>query len=76
MRTNKKEDLEWIEYLNSFSDVYDERVYESSTGFVMKAGHAACESVFDNTVHFNKVLEVGSGPGEHFFQLNTLLMST
>lgn len=66
MRTNKDEDKEWLEYLSRFSDEYDERVYESSTtGYVMRAGHIACEKPFSNKEHFSKVLEVGSGTGEH-----------
>jgi phosphatidylethanolamine/phosphatidyl-N-methylethanolamine N-methyltransferase len=67
MRTNRQDDSEWLKYLASFSDEYDDRLYKNeSTGFVMKAGHIACESAFDCTVHFDKVLEVGSGTGEHF----------
>ncbi len=66
MRTNKHEDTDWLEYLDSFSNTYNERVYNNSTGRLMKAGHTACESVFDNTNHFDRVLEVGSGTGEHF----------
>ncbi|MCX2756968.1 class I SAM-dependent methyltransferase [Photobacterium sp. ZSDE20] len=66
MRINKDEDKEWLDYLSRFSDEYDERVYESSTtGYVMRAGHIACEKPFSNREHFSKVLEVGSGTGEH-----------
>ena len=67
MRRNFQEDTEWLEYLDSFSNEYDDRVYDNaSTGRIMKAGHIACESTFGTNVHFDSVLEIGAGTGEHF----------
>lgn len=66
MRVERNEDKEWIEYINSFSDNYNERVYSSSTGIVMNKGHQSCEKKFSPSDHFEHVLEIGSGTGEHF----------
>lgn len=67
MRANRQEDTEWLQYLKSFSNEYDSRLYQNeSTGRVMKAGHVACESAFKNSMHFDSVLEIGAGTGEHF----------
>ncbi|OBS96396.1 SAM-dependent methyltransferase [Vibrio cyclitrophicus] len=70
MRISKDEDNDWLDYLSRFSDEYDERVYErNTTGYVMRAGHIACERPFGEDKHFPKVLEVGSGTGEHLLHV-------
>lgn len=70
MRKNNNDDIDWINYLNSFSDEYDERVYNNKTGHIMNLGHKSCESIFSSSEHFDRVLEVGSGLGEHFKSIN------
>ncbi|MDK9762312.1 methyltransferase domain-containing protein [Vibrio sp. D420a] len=65
MRASKNEDVEWLNYLNRFSNEYDHRVYnDNSTGGVMRAGHIALERPLKKE-HFSRVLEVGCGTGEH-----------
>ncbi|QXO16844.1 MULTISPECIES: class I SAM-dependent methyltransferase [Vibrio] len=66
MRIENNEDKDWIEYINGFSDNYNDRVYSNSTGLVMNKGHQSCEEKFAPSDHFDNVLEIGSGTGEHF----------
>lgn len=67
MRASKDEDTEWLRYLESFGDEYDDRVYSNrSTGFVMRSAHKVCESYFHEDDYFSNVLEIGAGTGEHF----------
>ncbi|HDU8576637.1 class I SAM-dependent methyltransferase [Vibrio diabolicus] len=70
MRKNKDDDIDWINYLNSFSETYEERVYKNLTGKIMNLGHCSCESKFSKSEHFEKVLEVGAGLGEHVKSVN------
>lgn len=58
------EDKAWIEYLEKFSEVYDESNYSSSLqSLVMRSSHKLVEKVFDDKAHFSGVLEVGAGTG-------------
>lgn len=70
MRKNKDDDIDWLHYLESFSDTYEERVYNNSTGKVLNLGHKSCENKFKTNEHFSRVLEVGAGLGEHFKYVN------
>ncbi|WP_417507947.1 class I SAM-dependent methyltransferase [Marinomonas gallaica] len=70
MRVSKEDDIDWIDYLDSFSDTYEERVYNKSTGKIMNCGHNSCENMFSANQHFERVLEVGAGLGEHFKSIN------
>jgi len=56
----------WTNYKNMFSDVYDESNYQSPLqAFVMRKSHKLSEKIFDHSVHFERVLEIGAGTGEH-----------
>lgn len=60
------EDKAWIEYLEKFSEVYDESSYSSSLqSSVMRSIHKLVEKAFDDQAHFSGVLEVGAGTGEY-----------
>jgi phosphatidylethanolamine/phosphatidyl-N-methylethanolamine N-methyltransferase len=60
------EDKAWIEYREKFADVYDDSNYSSPLqSLVMRASHKLTEKAFDDQVHFNRVLEIGAGTGEH-----------
>ena len=60
------EDKAWIEYRDKFSEVYDESNYSSPLqSTVMRSSHKLLEKAYDDQTHFCRVLEVGSGTGEH-----------
>lgn len=60
------EDKAWIEYRNKFSEVYDASNYSSLLqSSVMRSSHKILEKAFDDKTHFDRVLEVGAGTGEH-----------
>lgn len=61
------EDKAWIKQRENFSEVYDESNYSSPLqSFVMRASHKLAEKAFDENVHFDRVLEIGAGTGEHY----------
>lgn len=61
-----EEDKAWIEYRDKFSEVYDSSNYSSPLqSFVMRASHRLAEKAFSPQRHFERVLEVGAGTGEH-----------
>ncbi|WP_243363469.1 class I SAM-dependent methyltransferase [Fundidesulfovibrio terrae] len=60
-------DTEWNNYRERFSKVYDNSNYSGGIqSLVMRESHKLSEKAFSPRVHFEKVLEVGSGTGEHF----------
>lgn len=60
------EDKAWIEYRERFAQVYDESNYGSPLqSYVMRASHKLVEKQFDDKAHFDRVLEIGAGTGEH-----------
>ena len=60
------EDQAWLDYRDRFTDVYDELNYSSPLQrAVMRASHRLVERHFQERDHFAKVLEIGSGTGEH-----------
>lgn len=60
------EDKAWIEYRSKFSAMYDDSNYSSPLqSFVMRASHKLTEKVFGEEAHFDRVLEIGAGTGEH-----------
>ena len=60
------EDQAWIDYRNSFSDVYDDSNYASPIqATVMRASHRLVERRLPETATYSKVLEIGAGTGEH-----------
>jgi len=62
----QNEDKAWIEYREKFSDLYDESNYSSPLqSLVMRASHRLVEKAYANDSHFERVLEVGAGTGEH-----------
>jgi ubiquinone/menaquinone biosynthesis C-methylase UbiE len=67
---NKKnplaEDLAWLDYQEKFSDKYDALNYSKSVqALAMRASHKLLEKEYGKNVHFDKVLEIGGGTGEH-----------
>lgn len=62
----ENEDKAWIDYRERFSEVYDESNYSSPLqAKVMRASHRLVEKAFSENAHFNRVLEIGAGTGEH-----------
>tara|TARA_R110001599_G_scaffold9518_4_gene47185 strand:- start:3079 stop:3777 length:699 start_codon:yes stop_codon:yes gene_type:complete len=60
------EDKAWVDYKERFSDIYDDLNYSSGLqGFVMRSGHFSSEKKWSSSDRFNRVLEIGSGTGEH-----------
>ncbi|WP_236213573.1 class I SAM-dependent methyltransferase [Metapseudomonas otitidis] len=60
------EDKAWIEWREKFSELYDVSNYSSSLqSSVMRASHKLVEKPFYDRDHFDRVLEVGAGTGEH-----------
>ena len=60
------EDRAWIEYRGRFSEVYDHSNYTSPLqSLVMRASHKLAEKAYGDQVHFDRVLEIGAGTGEH-----------
>lgn len=60
------EDRAWIEYRQQFSEVYDDSNYSSPLqSLVMRASHKLAEKAFNDQMHFDRVLEIGAGTGEH-----------
>jgi phosphatidylethanolamine/phosphatidyl-N-methylethanolamine N-methyltransferase len=60
------EDDAWLDYRARFADVYDESNYSSPLqSFVMHASHKLLEKKFNGQDSFDKVIEIGSGTGEH-----------
>lgn len=60
------EDKAWIAYREKFSQVYDNCNYSSPLqSLLMRTSHRLAEKAFSDQVHFDRVLEVGAGTGEH-----------
>lgn len=60
------EDSAWIDWRERFAAVYDQANYASPLqSFVMRASHQLVERPYGQTNHFDRVLEVGAGTGEH-----------
>ncbi len=60
------EDKAWLDYRERFSDVYDDSNYSSPLqSFVMRASHKLVEKEYGKQAHFDRVLEIGAGTGEH-----------
>ena len=59
-------DKAWSDYREKFSEIYDGSNYSSRLqAYVMQASHRLVEKAFTNKLHFDRVLEVGAGTGEH-----------
>lgn len=62
----ENEDEAWLDYRARFADVYDESNYVSPLqSAVMRASHDLAERRFQKHDHFERVLEIGAGTGEH-----------
>lgn len=62
----QNEDKEWLDYRARFAEVYDEANYSNGLqSWVMHAGHQHAERQFRSSDHFERVLEIGAGTGEH-----------
>jgi phosphatidylethanolamine/phosphatidyl-N-methylethanolamine N-methyltransferase len=60
------EDRTWIEHREMISKSYDELNYSSPLqSLVMRASHRLAEKAFGDQAHFDRVLEIGAGTGEH-----------
>lgn len=60
------EDTAWTEYLERSHTLYDEANYSSPVQRrVMHASHKLLEKAYDGSRHFERVLELGAGSGEH-----------
>lgn len=65
--TQPAEDPAWLDYRRRFAEVYDDLNYDdrSLQGWAMRASHRLAERGLDAGQRYARVLEVGSGPGEH-----------
>ena len=62
----QEEDQAWLKYREKFSGIYDQSNYSSPLqSFVMHASHKLVERPFEPSCHFDRVLEIGAGTGEH-----------
>ncbi len=62
----KTEDQAWIEHRARFAEIYDDSNYSSPLqSKVMRSSHRLAEKKFSKNLHFSKILEIGSGTGEH-----------
>jgi phosphatidylethanolamine/phosphatidyl-N-methylethanolamine N-methyltransferase len=60
------EDQAWLDYRTRFADLYDKSNYGNLLqSTVMRASHRLTEKRFNKIDHFNNVLEIGAGTGEH-----------
>ena len=60
------EDKAWVDYQKRFADVYDASAYAGTLqSWVMRESHKLAEKPYDSRVHFDRVLEIGAGTGEH-----------
>lgn len=60
------EDKAWLEYRANFAKIYDGSNYTSPLqSYVMRASHRLAEAAFDEGSHFDRVLEIGAGTGQH-----------
>lgn len=60
------EDREWLEWQTQMTSCYDSLNYEDNiSGFFLRKSHMLAEFEFNNMSHFSKVLEVGTGTGQH-----------
>lgn len=61
------EDKDWLDYKKKFAELYDDANYSGSIqSVVMRASHKCAEKAFADQIHFDRVLEIGAGTGEHF----------
>lgn len=62
----ENEDQAWLDQRARFADVYDDSNYSSPLQLaVMRASHILTEKHFQERDYFPRVLEIGSGTGEH-----------
>ncbi|MDF2446765.1 MAG: SAM-dependent methyltransferase [Moraxellaceae bacterium] len=62
-----QEDEAWLHYRRVFADIYDYANYTSPLqAWVMRASHRLTERPLKADDHFEKVIEIGAGTGEHF----------
>ena len=65
-QNHDNEDQAWLDYKAKFSEVYDQSNYASPLqAFVMRRSHTLLEKKFTQQSHFDRVLEIGAGTGEH-----------
>lgn len=63
---NINKDPSYDDYLQQWSGMYKSANYDAGlTGYFLGKSHEWCESLFCESEHFSKVLEVGAGTGEH-----------
>ena len=60
------EDKDWLVYNKNFADNYDDLNYQRGVqNYCMSLSHKLIENRFTTKDYFDKVIEVGSGTGEH-----------
>lgn len=59
------EDGEWIEYPLKYARYYEHLNYSGPSGYFMSQSHKIAEKAFGGDTHFDTVLEVGAGAGNH-----------
>lgn len=66
MKKNINIPQSYEEYIDKWMKIYQNTNYDSGlTGYFLKKSHEWSEKKFDETMKFNKVLEVGAGSGVH-----------
>jgi len=62
----QSEDKAWTEYRDKASEMYDKSNYSSPLqSLVMYASHKLVEKAYNERTHFDNVIEIGAGTGEH-----------
>lgn len=65
-QNHDNEDQAWLDYKTKFSEIYDQSNYVSPLqAFVMRQSHTILEKKFTKQFHFDRILEIGAGTGEH-----------
>jgi phosphatidylethanolamine/phosphatidyl-N-methylethanolamine N-methyltransferase len=59
------EDSEWIDYPEKCAQHYEQLNYTGPPGYFMSMSHSIAEKTFGVGSHFDTVLEVGAGSGQH-----------
>lgn len=61
-----KPDPDYEAYLKQWTEMYQDQNYDAGlSGFFLKKSHEWSEAEFSSNLHFDRVLEVGSGSGMH-----------
>lgn len=66
-KVNEREDDMWLKWIEAAPLIYDEIYYKTNpiVSYINRSGHSRLEKAFSPDDHFERVIEVGAGTGEH-----------